>query len=99
MNLKTLFLLAITIVFTTVSTIAQNGVYEEVINTPPPSEETWNQIQEMGGKPSLRAKPDDTGQHDKPQKVFIGYVSILQLLTIGLTAVTYKLYNKKRRHF
>lgn len=95
MNLKTLFLLIITIVFTTVSAIAQNGT----MDTPPPSEETWNQIQEMSGRPSLRAKPDDTGQHDKPQKVFIGYISILQLLTIGLTTVTYKLYNKKRRHF
>ncbi len=90
-----MLLLLLFVIGTFVLTAQEIG---DVIDTQPPSENTWNEIEQMSQGPSLRARPGDIHENEKPNKVPLSNVSYLQIALLGISFLTHQLYkNNKRR--
>lgn len=82
MKLKQITIIAILLIVITQSQAQSDEFYGKVINTPPPSEETWDEIQNPKRRPELRQAPDEDGSAQKEVPVPLSENLILNTIIL-----------------
>jgi len=81
--------------------VSSMGIYAqnigEVIDTPAPSQETWEQIQQTSKGPSLRYGPGEIGDANKETLTPLGAVDASIVCILFISAAAYAIF-KNRRH-
>ena len=70
-----------------------------VMDAPAPSQETWQEIEHRGSRPSLRYGPGEGGDANKETEFPLGESDLTILLLLSISSITYGLYtNKRHKH-
>ena len=76
--------------------ISAQEPFSNAMDTPPPSEDTWQQIEQLSQGPSLRAKPPTEPGDGSGQKLPLGNLGIFQYVILGLGAA-YLTFKRNRK--
>lgn len=97
MNAKILLFLICTVITATVTRLfAQDVPFEQQL----PSQQTEQVLEQLppseGLKPGTRARPTDVNGNDRPQKLPLGSVGIVEASLLALLGIIYFLYSKRK---